>query len=106
MKGPKMTLSDSMLAMEISAPGGPDVLRPVSLPVPVPGQGHIVIRLAFVGVNRPDALQRAGNYAPPPSASPLPGLGLKMNVAWRGSEAPVSDKDQKPRVWLQASYQF
>ena len=74
MKGPKMTLSDSMLAMEISAPGGPDVLRPVSLPVPVPGQGHIVIRLAFVGVNRPDALQRAGNYAPPPSASPLPGL--------------------------------
>ena len=40
------------------------------------------------------------------NASPLPGLGLKMNVAWRGSEAPVSDKDQKPRVWLQASYQF
>lgn len=40
------------------------------------------------------------------NASPLPGLGLKMNVAWRGNEAPVSDKDQKPRVWLQASYQF
>ncbi len=74
MKGPKMTLSDSMLAMEISAPGGPDVLKPVSVPVPVPGHGQIVIRLAYVGVNRPDALQRAGNYAPPPSASPLPGL--------------------------------
>jgi NADPH:quinone reductase len=69
-----MTLSSSMLAMEISAPGGPDVLKPVSLPVPVPGHGQIVIRLAYAGVNRPDALQRAGAYAPPPSASPLPGL--------------------------------
>lgn len=69
-----MTLSDSMLAMEISAPGGPDVLHPVSVPVPVPGQGQIIIRLAYSGVNRPDALQRAGSYAPPPSASPLPGL--------------------------------
>lgn len=69
-----MTLSDSMLAMEISTPGGPDVLMPVSVPVPVPGQGQIIIRLAYCGVNRPDALQRAGNYAPPASASPLPGL--------------------------------
>lgn len=69
-----MTLSSSMLAMEISTPGGPDVLRPVSLPVPVPGHGQIIVRLAYAGVNRPDALQRAGSYAPPASASPLPGL--------------------------------
>jgi len=69
-----MTLSSSMLAMEISAPGGPDVLKPVSLPVPVPGHGQIIVRLAYAGVNRPDALQRAGSYAPPASASPLPGL--------------------------------
>ena len=69
-----MTLSSSMLAMEISAAGGPDVLKPVSLPVPVPGHGQIILRLAYAGVNRPDALQRAGSYAPPPSASPLPGL--------------------------------
>lgn len=69
-----MTFLHSMLAMEISAPGGPDVLKPVSVPVPVPGHGQIVIRLAYAGVNRPDALQRAGSYAPPPSASPLPGL--------------------------------
>ena len=69
-----MTLSSTMLAMEISAPGGPDVLQPVSVPVPVPGHGQIVVRLAYVGVNRPDALQRAGAYAPPPSASHLPGL--------------------------------
>lgn len=63
-----------MLAMEISSPGAPDVLKPVSLPVPVPGHGQIIVRLAYTGVNRPDALQRAGLYAPPASASPLPGL--------------------------------
>ena len=69
-----MTLSHSMLAMEIYAPGGPEMLKPVSVPVPVPGHGQIIIRLAYAGVNRPDALQRAGAYAPPASASPLPGL--------------------------------
>ena len=44
------------------------------MPVPVPGHGQIIVRLAYAGVNRPDALQRAGLYAPPASASPLPGL--------------------------------
>ncbi len=69
-----MSLAHSMLAIEIQGPGGPDVLKPISAPVPVPGHGQIIIRLAYAGVNRPDALQRAGAYAPPPSASPLPGL--------------------------------
>lgn len=67
-------MSHSMLAMEISTPGSPDVLKPVSLPVPVPGHGQIVIRMAWAGVNRPDVLQRMGSYAPPPGASRLPGL--------------------------------
>ena len=67
-------MSHTMLAMGISAPGTPDVLKPVTLPVPVPGHGQIVIRLAYAGVNRPDVLQRQGAYAPPPGASPLPGL--------------------------------
>jgi NADPH:quinone reductase len=75
-----MTLLNSMLAMEISQPGGPDVLKPVSLPVPVPGYGQIIIRVAYAGVNRPDALQRAGAYAPPQSASPLPGLEASGTV--------------------------
>lgn len=75
-----MTLSHSMLAIEISTPGGPDVLVPVSVPVPVPGHGQIIIRVAYAGVNRPDALQRAGAYAPPPSASPLPGLECSGTV--------------------------
>lgn len=75
-----MTLSHSMLAIEISTPGGPDVLKPTSVPVPVPGHGQIIIRVAWAGVNRPDALQRAGAYAPPPSASPLPGLECSGTV--------------------------
>jgi NADPH:quinone reductase len=69
-----MTLSHTMTAIEISTPGGPEVLVPTIKPVPVPGHGQIVIRLAYAGVNRPDALQRAGAYAPPANASPLPGL--------------------------------
>ena len=69
-----MSLFHAMLAMEISTPGGPDVLKPVSVPIPVAAQGQIVVQLVYAGVNRPDALQRAGSYAPPPDASPLPGL--------------------------------
>ena len=75
-----MTLSHSMLAIEISAPGGPEVLQPCTVPVPVPGHGQIIIRVAYAGVNRPDALQRAGAYAPPASASPLPGLECSGTV--------------------------
>ena len=63
-----------MRAIEISRPGGPEVLRPVERPVPEPGPGEVRLRLAYAGVNRPDALQRAGAYAPPPGASDLPGL--------------------------------
>ncbi len=79
-----MTLLNSMLAMEISEPGGPDVLKPASVPVPVPAYGHIVIRVAYAGVNRPDALQRAGAYAPPVTASPLPGLEASGTVVALG----------------------
>lgn len=79
-----MEMSHAMLAMEIAAPGGPDVLSPCSVPVPVPGHGQIVIRVAYAGVNRPDALQRAGLYAPPPSASPLPGLECSGTVVATG----------------------
>ena len=75
-----MTLSHSMLAIEISAHGGPDVLKPISVPVPVPGHGQIIIRVAWAGVNRPDAAQRTGAYAPPPSASPLPVLECSGTV--------------------------
>lgn len=79
-----MTLSHTMRAVEITRAGGPEVLKPVTLPVPVPGQGQIIIRVAYAGVNRPDALQRAGLYAPPVSASPLPGLEASGTVVETG----------------------
>ncbi|MBA3324404.1 MAG: NAD(P)H-quinone oxidoreductase, partial [Rhodobacteraceae bacterium] len=63
-----------MRVIEIAGPGGPEVLRPATRPVPVPQTGEILIRVHAAGVNRPDALQRAGAYAPPPGASDLPGL--------------------------------
>jgi len=69
-----MSLPKVMRAIEISAPGGPEVLRLCERPVPQPAYGEILIRLDYAGVNRPDALQRAGLYAPPPTASDLPGL--------------------------------
>ncbi len=74
----------TMRAVEISAPGGPEVLRLVERPVPQPGYGQILIRIAWAGVNRPDALQRAGAYAPPPTASDLPGLEAAGEVAALG----------------------
>ncbi|MDQ7775754.1 MULTISPECIES: NAD(P)H-quinone oxidoreductase [Paracoccus] len=70
-----------MQAIEISAPGGAEVLKPATRPVPVAGHGQILIRVAWAGVNRPDVLQRAGSYAPPPGASDLPGLECAGIVA-------------------------
>ncbi|AML51299.1 NAD(P)H-quinone oxidoreductase [Falsihalocynthiibacter arcticus] len=65
---------NTMRAVEISAPGGPEVLRETRRPMPIARAGEVVIRLAYAGVNRPDALQRAGLYNPPATASDLPGL--------------------------------
>ncbi|HWC99255.1 MAG TPA: NAD(P)H-quinone oxidoreductase [Candidatus Sulfopaludibacter sp.] len=63
-----------MKAIEISQPGGPEVLRLVERPVPVPGPGEVLIKVAAFGVNRPDVFQRMGRYAPPPGVSDLPGM--------------------------------
>jgi NADPH:quinone reductase-like Zn-dependent oxidoreductase len=80
-----MSLPHAMMAMEISQSGGPDVLKPCSVPVPVPCHGQILIKVAYAGVNRPDALQRAGSYKPPANASPLPGLEASGHVAAIGA---------------------
>ena len=64
----------SMQAIEIARPGSPDVLQPTQRPIPQPGAGEVLIKVAAAGVNRPDVFQRQGNYAPPPGASDLPGL--------------------------------
>ncbi len=90
-----MSLPDRMRAVEISESGGPEVLQVVERPVPVSAHGQIVIKVAYAGVNRPDLLQRAGAYAPPPGASDLPGLEASGEVVALGpgvSEWTVGDK--------------
>ena len=77
-------MTATMRAVEISQPGGPEVLKMVERPVPEAGQGQVVIKVAYAGVNRPDALQRAGAYAPPPGASDLPGLEAAGEVVATG----------------------
>jgi NADPH2:quinone reductase len=69
-----------MTAIEITAPGGPEVLRPVQRAVPRPSDGEVLIRVEAAGVNRPDVLQRRGQYPPPPGASDIPGLEIAGTV--------------------------
>lgn len=74
-------LPDSMRAVEISAPGGPEVLKPTRRPMPRPAPGDVLIEVFAAGVNRPDVLQRQGVYPPPPDASDLPGLEVAGRIA-------------------------
>ena len=69
-----------MRAIEISQPGGPEVLRLTARPVPQPGVGEVLIKVQAAGVNRPDVLQRKGAYAPPAGASDLPGLEVSGTI--------------------------
>jgi NADPH2:quinone reductase len=90
-----MTLPNIMRAVEISQPGGPEVLRACERPVPQPSAEQILIAVDYAGVNRPDALQRAGSYNPPKGASDLPGLEASGKVAAIGasvSKWAVGDK--------------
>ncbi|NRB02239.1 MAG: NAD(P)H-quinone oxidoreductase [Rhodobacteraceae bacterium] len=85
----------TMRAVEINAPGGPEVLQPVERDRPVAAHGQVVIQVAWAGVNRPDALQRAGLYNPPPGASDLPGLeasGIIAEVGPGVTEWAVGDQ--------------
>ncbi len=74
----------TMTAVEITEPGGAEVLKPVSRPVPAPGHGEVLVKVAAAGVNRPDIVQRQGFYPPPPGASDLPGLEIAGTVAGCG----------------------
>jgi putative PIG3 family NAD(P)H quinone oxidoreductase len=75
-----------MLAIEISRFGGPEVLTPVERPAPSPSAGEVLIKVAAAGVNRPDALQRRGNYPPPAGASDIPGLEVAGAVVGVGPQ--------------------
>lgn len=76
-----------MKAIEIAQPGGPEVLKPGERPIPAPGQGEVLIKVAAAGVNRPDVEQRKGTYPPPPGASDIPGLEIAGTVAALGPGA-------------------
>ena len=79
-----MAPAETMTAIEISAPGGPDVLKPRVLATPKPGPGQMLVKVAAAGVNRPDVAQRSGSYPPPADASPLPGLEIAGAVVALG----------------------
>jgi NADPH2:quinone reductase len=81
-----MTLPQDMLAIAITAPGGPEMLQPQRMPLPSIGAGDLLIRVGAAGVNGPDLAQRRGQYAPPPGASPLPGLEVAGVVAAIGGD--------------------
>jgi putative PIG3 family NAD(P)H quinone oxidoreductase len=74
----------TMTAIGIPEPGGPEVLRPQQMAVPRPARGQVLVRVAFAGVNRPDVLQRMGRYPPPEGASPIPGLEIAGEVVALG----------------------
>lgn len=74
-------LPETITAIEIANPGGPEVLRPVARPMPTPGAGEVLIAVAAAGINRPDIMQRKGQYPPPPGASDIPGIEVAGKVA-------------------------
>ena len=75
-----------MRAVEIKAPGGPEQLVPTQRPVPTPKPGEVLIRVHAAGINRPDVIQRMGQYPAPPGASDLPGLEVSGTIAAVGSD--------------------
>ena len=84
---PNVQIPAKMLAIEISAPGGPEVLKPTTVETPTPGPAEVLIKVAASGVNRPDIMQRSGLYPAPSGHSPIPGLEVAGTVVAIGSGA-------------------
>ncbi|MCW5720805.1 MAG: alcohol dehydrogenase catalytic domain-containing protein, partial [Devosia sp.] len=80
-----MSGTSTMNVIEITAAGGPEVLKLARRDIPKPGETQVLIRVAFAGVNRPDVAQRQGIYPPPPGASDLPGLEVSGEVVACGA---------------------
>ena len=87
-----MIIPANMTASDPAAPGGPDVLIPVTRPVPIPGAGEVLVKVAAAGVNRPDVLQRLGLYPMPPGVPTIPGLEIA------GTAAAIGDGVERWRV--------
>src|SRR6266581_4469084 len=78
------TVPSEMTAIAVREPGGPDVLVAQTRPMPAPGPGEVLVKVAAAGVNRPDVMQRQGLYPPPPGASDIPGLEIAGQVVALG----------------------
>src|SRR5256885_4534463 len=76
----RMTVPARMTAIVIRTPGAPDVLVPEERPVPQPGAGEVLVKVAAAGVNRPDVMQRKGQYPPPAGATDIPGLEIAGEI--------------------------
>ena len=90
-----MAIPETMRVVDITEPGPPEALRIATRPVPAPGAGEVLIRVAAAGVNRADTMQRRGNYPPPPGASDILGLEVSGTVAAVGegvSDPAVGDE--------------
>ena len=90
-----MTLPQTMTLIEITEPGGPEVLQPRDVPMPTVAAGEVLIRVHAAGVNRPDVIQRSGKYPMKPGMSPIPGLEVAGEVVAIGkgvSEFTVGDR--------------
>jgi NADPH2:quinone reductase len=81
-----MTLPETMNCIEISKPGGPEVLKPTIRPVPAPTAFEVLIRIESAGINRPDCIQRQGNYEPPLGTTDIPGLEVSGEIVAVGSK--------------------
>lgn len=90
-----MTLPQTMTCIDPAAPGGPEVLQPVTRPVPVAGPGEVLIRVAAAGVNRPDVLQRRGMYPPPAGAPSIPGLEVAGEIVAVGPDVAADPIGQQ-----------
>lgn len=80
-----MSIPATCLCIEVSKPGGPEVLRAASRATPRPAAGEVLIKVAAAGINRPDVMQRQGLYAPPPGASDIPGLEVAGEIVQIGA---------------------
>ena len=81
-----MTIPETMRQVRFDGTGGPEVIRLEAAPLPQPGPGQVLIEVAAAGVNRPDCLQRAGGYPPPPGATDIPGLEVSGRIVAVGSD--------------------
>jgi NADPH2:quinone reductase len=88
-------MTDTMQAIGIAEPGGPEVLQVITCEVPQPGDHDVLIKVKAAGINRPDLLQRQGLYPVPPDASPLPGLEVAGEVVAKGKLASTLNIDDR-----------